>query len=76
MKITFLGTGTSQGVPVIACNCDVCKSIDLKDKRLRSSIAIEKDGLRIIIIINPTPNSGAKVVKTVYWVRSQAKIRK
>ena len=53
MKITFLGTGTSQGVPVIACNCDVCKSIDLKDKRLRSSIAIEKDGLRIIIDCGP-----------------------
>jgi len=41
MKIIFLGTGTSQGVPVIACQCDVCRSEDLKDKRLRSSVYIE-----------------------------------
>ena len=40
MKIVFLGTGTSQGIPVIACKCDVCKSPDLKDKRLRSSVYI------------------------------------
>lgn len=53
MKITFLGTGTSQGVPVIACDCEVCKSNDLRDKRLRSSIEIEKDGLRVIIDCGP-----------------------
>ncbi|WP_291720925.1 MBL fold metallo-hydrolase [Bernardetia sp.] len=41
MKITFLGTGTSQGVPVIACNCEVCNSLDYRDKRLRVSIHIE-----------------------------------
>ena len=53
MKVTFLGTGTSQGIPVIACNCDVCLSEDLKDKRLRSSIMIELKGKRIIIDCGP-----------------------
>lgn len=43
MQITFLGTGTSQGIPVIACPCDVCKSTDLHDKRLRTSVLIETD---------------------------------
>ncbi|MCX6305563.1 MAG: MBL fold metallo-hydrolase [Bacteroidetes bacterium] len=53
MKITFLGTGTSQGVPVIACDCKVCKSNDLRDKRLRSSITIEKDGWRFVVDCGP-----------------------
>jgi phosphoribosyl 1,2-cyclic phosphate phosphodiesterase len=48
-RITFLGTGTSQGVPVIACDCKVCQSPDPKDKRLRSSIMVEiKDKVLII----------------------------
>lgn len=50
MKIRFLGTGTSQGVPVIACDCEVCQSMDKHDKRLRSSIMIELDNGRNIII--------------------------
>ena len=41
MKITFLGTGTSQGIPVVACRCDVCRSTDKYDKRLRTSVLIE-----------------------------------
>lgn len=53
MKITFLGTGTSQGVPVIACNCEVCQSTDLRDKRLRSSILIESDEKTVIIDTGP-----------------------
>ena len=53
MKITFLGTGTSQGVPVIACKCKVCKSSDEKDKRLRSSIMIETKGTTIVIDTGP-----------------------
>lgn len=43
MQITFLGTGTSQGIPVIACPCDVCSSKDPHDKRLRTSVLIETD---------------------------------
>ncbi len=53
MTITFLGTGTSQGVPVIACNCEVCTSIDFRDKRLRSSILIEAEGKVIVIDSGP-----------------------
>ena len=53
MKVTFLGTGTSQGVPVIACQCEVCRSEDPRDKRLRSSILIEKEDFRIVIDCGP-----------------------
>jgi len=53
VKITFLGTGTSQGVPVIACKCRVCLSTNLQDNRLRSSILIEKDGTTVVIDSGP-----------------------
>ena len=53
MKITFLGTGTSQGVPLIGCRCEVCSSVDSKDKRLRSSVMIEVDGLKLVIDTGP-----------------------
>ena len=53
MKLTFLGTGTSQGVPVIACKCDTCLSTDNKDKRLRSSVLIEVNGKNIVIDSGP-----------------------
>lgn len=53
MNITFLGTGTSQGVPVIACKCDVCLSKDKKDKRLRSSILVEVNGWNIVVDTGP-----------------------
>ena len=53
MKITFLGTGTSQGVPVIACDCDVCLSNDSLDKRLRSSILIEENDFFLVIDTGP-----------------------
>ncbi|GAB2976208.1 MBL fold metallo-hydrolase [Mucilaginibacter puniceus] len=48
MTITFLGTGTSQGVPVIACGCEVCTSADTRDKRLRSSILVDGDKTVVI----------------------------
>lgn len=53
MKITFLGTGTSQGVPLIACPCEVCQSTNKKDKRLRSAIMIEDKGAVYVIDTGP-----------------------
>lgn len=53
MKVKILGTGTSQGVPVIACNCKVCQSTDPNDKRLRTAAYIEVDGVNIVIDAGP-----------------------
>lgn len=53
MRITFLGTGTSQGVPVIGCKCEVCCSNDFRDRRLRSSVMVETEGARLIIDAGP-----------------------
>jgi phosphoribosyl 1,2-cyclic phosphate phosphodiesterase len=53
MKVTFLGTGTSQGVPIIACECEVCISADTKDKRLRSSVLVETENINFIIDTGP-----------------------
>ncbi|MCC8062761.1 MAG: MBL fold metallo-hydrolase [Rikenellaceae bacterium] len=52
-ELTFLGTGTSQGVPIIGCGCEVCTSADAHDKRLRSSVLIEQNGVRIVIDTGP-----------------------
>ncbi|MBS1743008.1 MAG: MBL fold metallo-hydrolase [Bacteroidetes bacterium] len=53
LKITFLGTGTSSGVPMIACPCRVCSSEDAKDKRLRSSILVESSTTTLVIDTTP-----------------------
>lgn len=53
MKITFLGTGTSCGVPVIGCSCEVCQSSDAKDKRLRCSILVETENTRLLVDCGP-----------------------
>ncbi len=53
MKVTFLGTGTSQGVPPIGCDSPVCLSEDPKDKRLRCSVHLEINGLSIVIDAGP-----------------------
>ena len=53
MKVTFLGTGTSQGVPVIACSCAVCQSNDPRDKRLRTSIHIQHGNSSFVIDSGP-----------------------
>ncbi|PKP48258.1 MAG: MBL fold metallo-hydrolase [Bacteroidetes bacterium HGW-Bacteroidetes-12] len=53
MKLTFLGTGTSQGIPVIACNCEVCLSENPKDNRLRTSVLIEHKNTTVVIDTGP-----------------------
>lgn len=53
MKITFLGTGTSQGVPVIACECNICHSSDQHDKRLRTSLLLETDDATLLFDAGP-----------------------
>jgi phosphoribosyl 1,2-cyclic phosphate phosphodiesterase len=53
LKITFLGTGTSSGVPMVACDCEVCTSPDKKDKRLRSSILVESETTSFVVDTTP-----------------------
>lgn len=53
LTITFLGTGTSSGVPMVACSCHVCTSPDNKDKRLRSSILIQSSTTSIVVDTTP-----------------------
>jgi len=53
LRVTFLGTGTSQGVPVIGCKCSVCVSENDKDKRLRSSVLIELENITLIVDTGP-----------------------
>ncbi|RZK42541.1 MAG: MBL fold metallo-hydrolase [Pedobacter sp.] len=53
MKITFLGTGTSQGIPVIGCPCKVCNSVDSRDRRLRVSILVENEDKVIVVDSGP-----------------------
>jgi phosphoribosyl 1,2-cyclic phosphate phosphodiesterase len=53
VRLTFLGTGTSGGVPMIACTCPVCLSTDAKDKRLRSAVMIEAEGKTLIVDSGP-----------------------
>jgi phosphoribosyl 1,2-cyclic phosphate phosphodiesterase len=53
LKITFLGTGTSSGVPMIGCDCEVCSSSDKKDKRLRSSILVQSSSTSLVVDTGP-----------------------
>lgn len=53
MTVTFLGTGTSQGIPVIGCSCKVCRSLDFRDKRLRTSVHIAVNDLSLVIDTGP-----------------------
>src|SRR6202007_1313045 len=53
LNITFLGTGTSSGVPMIACDCEVCTSPDKKDNRLRSSILVQSAATTLVVDTGP-----------------------
>ena len=53
MRVTFLGTGTSTGVPVVGCRCPVCTSVDTRNHRLRQSVAIEAEGKHFLIDTTP-----------------------
>ena len=54
MKLTFLGTGTSFGVPQLGCGCAVCRSTDPRDKRTRVGAAVETDSGAVLLIDTPT----------------------
>lgn len=62
MKLTFLGTGTSNGIPVIGCDCYVCTSDDPRDKRSRTSAVVETSGKRILIDTAPELRLQARAV--------------
>lgn len=53
MRITFLGTGTSTGIPLLGCNCEVCRSADPRDRRTRPSLLVEFDGRAVVIDTSP-----------------------
>ena len=61
LTITFLGTGTSSGVPMIACDCEVCSSTDIKDKRFRSSILVES--AQTTLVIDTTPDFRSQMLR-------------
>ena len=61
VQITFLGTGTSSGVPMVACQCSVCQSLDAKDKRLRSSILVQSE--TTTIVVDATPDFRQQMLK-------------
>lgn len=61
MKLTFLGTGTSTGVPTLACPCPVCNSPDPHDKRTRPSVMLEFDGR--VVVVDTTPDFRAQAMR-------------
>ncbi len=76
MKLTFLGTGTSYGVPFVGCHCAICQSHDAHDKRLRSSILVEAEhnGEAFRILVDTTPDlrqqllrSHTEILSAVVW---------
>ena len=72
MRVTFLGTGTSYGVPQLGCDCAVCTSTDERNKRLRSSILVEHENTTILVDTTPDARTQllrakARRLDTVFW---------
>jgi len=67
MKVTFLGSGTSTGVPVVGCRCRVCTSSDPRNHRLRQSVVIEKNGK--VVLVDTTPDLRIQLLRRpVPWI--------
>ena len=77
MKLTFLGTGTSVGVPMIGCECGICRSDNPRNKRLRTSALVQEDGFTILIDASPDLRSqslraGLKKIDAVLFTHSHS----
>ncbi|MEO6906675.1 MAG: MBL fold metallo-hydrolase, partial [Abditibacteriaceae bacterium] len=69
MKITFLGTGTSHGLPYVGCDCAVCTSTDPHNKRLRCSIIVEDDNVTTRLLVDTTPDLRQQFLRTgISWL--------
>jgi phosphoribosyl 1,2-cyclic phosphate phosphodiesterase len=71
MEVIFLGTGTSQGVPMIACDCAVCTSNDPRNRRTRTSVHVVMDGLHVQVDASPefVLAAGAAGLGSLQWVK-------
>src|SRR3712207_8136705 len=73
-KLTLLGTGTSQGVPLLGCDCEVCKSTDPKDKRMRTAALVESETTRILDRKSTRLNSShANISYAVFCLKKKKK---
>ncbi|PKL14678.1 MAG: MBL fold metallo-hydrolase [Spirochaetae bacterium HGW-Spirochaetae-8] len=77
MQITFLGTGTSHGVPRIGCDCPVCTSSDSRNNRMRASVWIQHDGLSVVVDTGPefriqALRAGIKQLDAVFYTHDHA----
>ena len=77
VELLFLGTGTSAGVPMIGCRCDVCRSADPRDKRTRPSVVISRGGSRVLVDTTPElrlqcVSNGVEMIDAVVYTHAHA----